>query len=101
MAPREQTTTRLQQVEDYLASGQKAAEWCSENNINIYTLRYWLTKHNRKAKTDLEQETFIELKQTSPREVPVIIKIGVVSIELYSGFQAETLREAIAAIRSL
>lgn len=101
MAPREQSTTRLQQVKDYLASGQTAAEWCSENNLSISTLRYWLTKYNRKAKADLEQETFIELKQTSLREVPVIIKIGVVSIELYSGFQAETLREAIAAIRSL
>ncbi|MHB8125897.1 MAG: hypothetical protein ACYDEJ_09715 [Desulfitobacteriaceae bacterium] len=41
------------------------------------------------------------MKQTSMNEVPVIVKIGAVSIEVYSGFQAETLREAIAAIRSL
>ena len=48
-----------------------------------------------------KQETFIELKQTSVKEVPIILKIGAVSIELYSGFHAEILRETIAAIRSL
>jgi len=49
----------------------------------------------------IEMMKKIELKQTSIKEIPIIVKIGAVSIELYSGFHAETLREAIAAIRSL
>ncbi|TEB07895.1 hypothetical protein Psch_01450 [Pelotomaculum schinkii] len=97
----EQSMIRRRQVSDYRASGKTAAEWCSENNLNIHTLRYWLTKCSREAKAGLKQETFIELKQSSVNEVPVIVKIGAVSIELYSGFQGETLREAITAIRSL
>jgi len=97
----EQSMIRRQQVNAYRASGQTAAAWCSENNLSINTLRYWMTKCNREDKADLEQETFIELKQTSAKEVPIIVKIGPVSIELYSGFQAETLREVIAAIRPL
>jgi hypothetical protein len=97
----EQSMIRRQQVNAYRASGQSATAWCSENNLNINTLRYWVTKFNREDKADLLQETFIELKQTSVKEVPIIVKIGAVSIELYSGFHAETLREAIAAIRSL
>ena len=97
----EQSMLRRQQVNDYRASGQTTAAWCSENNINISTLRYWLNKINREAKTDPKQEIFIEFKQPSAKEIPVIIKIGTISIELYAGFQAETLREAIAAIRSL
>jgi len=97
----EQSRIRRQQVNAYRASGQTAAAWCSENNLSINTLRYWLTKCNREDKADLKQETFIELKQTSVKEVPIIVKIGAVSIELYSGFQAETLREAIAALRPL
>jgi hypothetical protein len=101
MTLEEQSMIRRQQVNDYRASGQTAAAWCSENNLNINTLRYWLTKCNRETKVDLKQDTFIELKQTTMKEVPVIVKIGVVSIELYSGFHAETLREAIVAIRSL
>lgn len=101
MTLEEQSAIRRQQVKDYLASGQTAAVWCSENNLAVSTLRYWVSKCNREAKADLKQETFIELKETSVKEVPVIVRIGVVSIELYSGFQAETLREAIAAIRSL
>lgn len=101
MTLEDQSMIRRQQVKDYLASGQTAAAWCTENNVKLNTLRYWLTKCNREAKADLKQETFIELKQTSVKEVPVIVKIGAVSIELYSGFQGETLREAIASIRSL
>lgn len=101
MTLEEQSMIRRQQVNDFRASGQTAAAWCSENNLNINTLRYWLTKCNREAKADLKQEAFIELKQTSAKEVPIIVKIGAISIELYSGFHVETLREAIAAIRSL
>lgn len=101
MTLEEQSMIRRQQVKDYLASGQTVAAWCSENNLKAHILRYWLNKCKREAKTDLSQDTFIELKQQSVKEVPVIVKIGAVSIELYSGFQAETLREAIATIRSL
>jgi len=100
MTHEEQSSIRRQQINDYLASGQTAAAWSSENNLSINTLRYWLTKCNREDNANSQQESFIELKQTSVKEVPVIVKIGVVSIELYSGFHAETLREAIAAIRS-
>ncbi|OCZ49692.1 hypothetical protein [Dehalobacter sp. TeCB1] len=101
MSIKEQSVIRRQQVENFRASGQTAAEWCSQNNLKISTLRYWLTKLNREAKSDPKQETFIELKPASAKEVPVIIKIGAVSIELYSGFQTETLREAMATICSL
>lgn len=101
MTLKEQSMIRRQQVKDYLASGQTAAACRSENNLKISTLRYWLTKCNRESTADPNLETFIELKPTSAKEVPVIVKIGAVSIELYSGFQVETLREVIAAIRSL
>jgi transposase-like protein len=101
MTLKELSMIRRQQVKDYLASGQTAAAWCLENNLSITTLRYWVTKCNREAKADPTQETFIELKQTSTNEVPIIVKIGAVSIELYSGFQVETLRDVITAIRSL
>lgn len=101
MTLKEQSLIRRQQVNEFRASGQTAAAWCSENNINITTLRYWLTKCNREVKADLKQETFIELKQTLTKEAPVIVKIGAVSIELYSGFHPETLREVIGAICSL
>jgi hypothetical protein len=101
MTLEERSIRRQKVISDFRASGQTAAAWCSENNININTLRSWLTKCSREAKVDQEQEKFIEFKQPAVKEVPIIIKIGAVSIELYSGFHRETLREAIAAIRSL
>jgi hypothetical protein len=103
MTLNEQSAIRRQQVIDYQSSGKSAAVWCSENDLNVHTLRYWLTKCNREAKADfnVKQETFIELKQTLINGVPIIIKIGAISIELYSGFREETLREAVAAIHSI
>jgi hypothetical protein len=101
MVLNEQSGIRRQQVNTYRASGQTAAAWCSENNLSINTLRYWLTKCKRENKAGLKQETFIELKQSSMKEVPIMVKIGSVSIELYSGLQAETLRETLTALRTL
>lgn len=100
----EQSELRRQQVNDYRSSGKTAVAWCSENNMKVSTLRYWLNKFKHEAKVDDPgQETFVEFKphESSEKETPLIVKIGAVSIELYPGFKAETLREAIAAIRSL
>ena len=101
MAQKEQSMIRLQQVNDFRASRLTAEAWCSQNNLKVSTLRYWLNKCNREANMDLTQETFVELKPTAVKEVPIILRVGAVSIELYSGFQADTLRETLAAIRSL
>ena len=101
MTTEEQSIIRRQQVSDFRTSGQTVEAWCSQNNLKVSTLRYWLNKCKRETKGDLQQETFVEFKPSSSKEVPVILKIGVISIELYPGFQAETLREVIAAIRSL
>ncbi|AFQ45221.1 IS66 family insertion sequence element accessory protein TnpA [Desulfosporosinus meridiei] len=65
MTHEEQSIFRRQQVNDYRASGQSAAVWCSENNLSINTLRSWLTKCNREDKAASHQDSFIELKQTS------------------------------------
>lgn len=98
----EQLELRRQQVSDYRSSGKTTVAWCAENNIKVSTLRYWLNKFKSEATVDDGQEVFIELKQQgSASETPLILKIGAVSIELYPGFKSETLREAIAAIRSL
>lgn len=99
-----QSELRRQQVNDYRSSGKTAIAWCSEKNIKVSTLRYWLNKLKHEAKgDDAGQEIFIEFKQQefAAKEIPLIVKIGAVSIELYPGFKAETLREAIVAIRSL
>ncbi len=58
MTLEEHSMIRRQQVNDFRASGQTAAAWCSENNLNISTLRYWLTKCKREAKADLKQRSF-------------------------------------------
>lgn len=69
MTQEEQSMIRRQQVTDFRASGQTAAVWCSENNLQISTLRYWLNKCNREAKTkgNLNPKTLLSKKQRRPR----------------------------------
>jgi len=100
----DQSGFRRQQVSNFRSSGMTAVAWCSENNMKVSTLRYWLNKFKHESQVDdAGQEVFIEFKHQDPtaKETPLIVKVGAVSIELYPGFKAETLREAIAAIRSL
>ena len=66
----EQSMIRRQQVSNFRASGQTAAVWCSENNLSVNTLRYWLTKCKREDQADSKQDAFVELKQSSVKEGP-------------------------------
>ncbi|MGE4271900.1 MAG: IS66 family insertion sequence element accessory protein TnpA [Desulfitobacterium sp.] len=100
----DQSVFRRQQVSNFRSSGMTAVAWCSENNMKVSTLRYWLNKFKHESQVDdHDEEVFIEFKhqESIAKETPLIIKIGAVSIELYPGFKAESLREAIAAIRSI
>lgn len=103
MEQAEHLELRSQQVRDYLSSGKSATLWCAENNIKVSTLRYWLNKLKREPSVDESgHEVFVEFKQQfTGKEAPLIIKIGDISIELYPGFNTDTLREAITALRAL
>ncbi|MDA8226764.1 MAG: hypothetical protein M0T74_03510 [Desulfitobacterium hafniense] len=100
----DQSVFRRQQVSNFRSSGMTAVAWCSVNNMKVSTLRYWLNKFKHESQVDDPgEEIFIEFKhqESATKETPLVVRIGAVSIELYPGFKAETLREAIAAIRSL
>ncbi|MDT3704413.1 MAG: hypothetical protein ROZ36_15650 [Thermincola sp.] len=59
MTLEEQSMIRRQQVNDFRASGQTTTAWCSENNVKIGTLRYWLTKCKRETKADLNKKPLL------------------------------------------
>ncbi len=90
---------RYKQIEDFRASGQTAAEWCKENDIGISTLRYWITKTNKKDKQT--QQGFIAFAPTATELSVLVVKIGSYQIELAPGFDALTFREVVLLLKSL
>ena len=95
----ELTTERYNQIEAFRASGQTAAEWCKENNIRISTLRYWITKANRKDKQ--EQQEFIAFTPSVCESSILVVKIGNYKIEVTPGFDAATFTKTVLLLKSL
>lgn len=95
----ELATMRYSQIEAFRASGQTAAEWCKENDIRISTLRYWITKINRKDKQ--AQQGFIAFTSSACEPSVLVVKIGSYQIEVAPGFDAATFRETVLLLKSL
>ncbi len=95
----ELAATRYSQVEAFRASGRTAVDWCKENNIQLSTLRYWITKTNRKDKP--AQPGFIAFVPSTGEPSVLIVKIGNYQIEVAPGFDAATFKETVLLLKSL
>ena len=47
-------TMRTEQVAAYRSSGLSAEQFCTESQMNIHTLKYWISKLNRETRDDQE-----------------------------------------------
>lgn len=95
----ELATLRYSQIEAFRASGRTAEEWCKENDMRISTLRYWITKTNRRDKQT--QQGFIAFTPSACDPPVVVVKIGSYQIEVAPGFDAATFRETVLLLKSL
>jgi hypothetical protein len=95
----ELSAVRYSQLEAFRASGKKAEEWCKENDIRISTLRYWITKTNRKDKQS--QQGFIAFTPSACKPSVLVVKIGSYKIEVAPGFDAATFKETVLLLQSL
>lgn len=95
----ELATIRYSQVEAFRASGRTAAEWCKENDITIATLKYWITKANRKNKQ--AEQGFIAFSPLACEPSTLVVKIGNYGIEVKPGFDPTTFRETVLLLKNL
>ncbi|NLD46787.1 MAG: hypothetical protein GX660_06255 [Clostridiaceae bacterium] len=99
MQNNELASIRYSQVEAFRSSGQTASEWCTENDISIATLRYWITKLNRKNKQ--EQQGFIAFSSADSEPSTIVVRIGNYEIEVKAGFDTTTFRETVLILKNL
>jgi len=75
-------------INEYRSSGLTAKEWCSQNNISLSTLQYWVRSLNktRLSKVDNPTPIFAELPVLTAASflgtAPVTIHMGSIRIEI-------------------
>lgn len=104
MSPKDQRQSEWEiRVSDYKASGMKMADWCSANRVTLEQLKYWIRKFKRLSSsvTPSAAIRFVPLTTSEITSVPassLVVRVGLASIELQSGFNPQLLREAVEAL---
>lgn len=96
----------IARVADYQASGQTMKAWCAANHTSKDQLRYWLrTLKNRPSSSAAEPAArFVPLSicesSTVASSPTLFVHVGTARIELQAGFDAQLLRQVVAALNA-
>jgi hypothetical protein len=91
---------------DFSRSGLTVQSWCAERGFSVCQFYYWRRKL-ASAKTPVASDPpasdiawlSVPLSQSSPyQSTSLTVRVGAASIEISSGFDAELLAAAVAAL---
>ena len=91
-------------INDYRSSGLTALEWCSQNSFSLSTLRYWISRLNKKQPRHEENSKPVfaglpVLTATSFLGVaPVTIHMGTIRIEVMDSCHPDLLSNLIGIL---
>ncbi|MDQ1274745.1 MAG: hypothetical protein QG610_317 [Euryarchaeota archaeon] len=99
-------------ISKFRKSGEEKAEWCKKNNISIHQFNYWLkqecksdnTTHILQAENPPPENNKtkwlpVEIKQEEIfSDTPIVIKIGIATAEVHTGFDKEHLSAVLKAL---
>ena len=90
---------RTEQVAAYRSSGLPAQQFCTENQMNIHTLKYWISKLNRETRDDQEPAyQWVSLSAESAEPSGLQVNVGTVSVQIHPGFDPQLLRQVIQVL---
>jgi hypothetical protein len=93
-----------ERIKAYQASGQTMKAWCTEHNLTLHQLKYWLYKAQRQEQTG-SATTFRPVAVVSPSGTSAMeslqIQVGVARIDVRPGFEPGLLRDVVAALKPL
>jgi hypothetical protein len=93
----------IKRASEYNSSNMGAAEWCRINNLKKSQLWYWLKKfkdEDIKIKTEWI-EANVDAIEPSTYENTMVIKIGLASIEIKTGFDKLLLEDVVQMLYKL
>ncbi|MNI56111.1 hypothetical protein D3C73_1110990 [compost metagenome] len=93
-----------ERIRAYQASGQTMKAWCTEHNLTLHQLKYWLYKAQRQEQT-VSATTFRPVAVASPSGTRAMeglqVQVGVARINVRAGFEPGLLRDVVAALTPL
>lgn len=95
----------IARIADYKASGLTMAAWCEARQHSVHQLKYWLRKLNPRKVSTLSTTSSSWLPvsfEPSGHEpdLPILVRIGRVGIEVRPGFNSELLRQVVQSLDS-
>jgi hypothetical protein len=93
-----------ERIRAYEASGQTMKAWCTEHNLTLHQLKYWLYKAQRQEQA-VSVTTFLPVTVARPSGTDAMeflqIQVGVARIDVRPGFEPGLLRDVVAALTPL
>src|SRR5690554_6251918 len=95
----------IKHIQDYRSSGLTAAKWCKQNEVNMNTLKYYITKFNKEKKQQKSNQvkwTSVlpgQSRSTVNNECPIKVTIGHSTIEVTSGFDPTTFESVVRILK--
>jgi hypothetical protein len=84
-------------IDEQKASGLSSEHWCKERGVSKHSLSGWKTRLNRLS---AQQNGWVSVSLPPPDRQPLVIRVGVASIEVTTGFDARLLASVVTALSS-
>lgn len=89
-------------VEEFRESGETAAAWCREQNLDVNQFRRWARTFEKETSTHaLPAVKWLSVQVENPveRTAPaLVVHVGVASVEVHSGFSPSLLKQVVQAL---
>lgn len=86
-------------IKEQMQSGQTQSVWCTENDINIHTFRYWKKRLSEHLSGNESSATgFIALKPAIQNGQSVKVHIGAARLEIYESSNLALIDDVIKVL---
>lgn len=102
MRKTEQSKEWETKIADFQSSGQTMSAWCATNNLKVHQLKYWLGKQRNQNQPTTKTAQWLSLEIKDPvierKELPLLVKVGSITIEVHPGFNAKLLLDVVKTL---
>ena len=91
-------------IDQYRASGQSVKQWCAANNVKPGRLWCWLRKFKANNDASLMQSNQwlpVEVRDCSPMDNALLIRVGEACIQVKTGFDPALLTQVVRTLITL
>ena len=97
-----------QRISAYRTSKLGLIEWRGENNVNVHTIRKWISKLNNSVELAPAKRTPVswipvEVDAVVSRSVTtlLVVKVGRATIDIHPGFDSSLLSDVVKALMTV